>query len=186
MVFTHTHTHTNALKSGPRVTFRVRTKVVIILQQRFTDAPWVLSCLWHSDRFREAWCLSYSKACVCVFSPIWLSVTPWTVARQAPLSMGIHHPRILEWVAMPSSRGFSQPRDRTQVSHIASRFFTSWATREAQEYWSALPCPPPGDFLNPGIGRRNLLCLLQCKQILYPLSHLGATHHLYLNKNENK
>ena len=41
--------------------------------------------------------------------------------------------RILEWVAFPFSRGSSQPRDRTQVSHIAGRFFTSWATREAQK-----------------------------------------------------
>ena len=32
-------------------------------------------------------------------------------------------------------RGSSQPRDRTQVSHIAGEFFTSWATREVQEYW---------------------------------------------------
>ena len=32
--------------------------------------------------------------------------------------------RILEWVDMPSSRGFSQPRDWTQVSCIAGRFFT--------------------------------------------------------------
>ena len=39
--------------------------------------------------------------------------------------------RILEWVAMPSSRGSSQPRDWTQVSHVAGRFFTTWATREA-------------------------------------------------------
>ena len=45
---------------------------------------------------------------------------------------GILHARILEWVAFPSSRGSSQPRDRTQVSCIAGRFFTSWATREAQ------------------------------------------------------
>ena len=44
--------------------------------------------------------------------------------------------RILEWVAFPFSRGSSQPRDQAQVSHIAGRFFTSWATREAQEYWS--------------------------------------------------
>ena len=36
----------------------------------------------------------------------------------------------------PFSRGSSQSRDRTQVSHIVGRFFTSWATREAQEYWS--------------------------------------------------
>ena len=44
---------------------------------------------------------------------------------------GILQARILEWAAFPFSRGSSQPRDRTQVSHIAGRFFTSWATREA-------------------------------------------------------
>jgi len=49
----------------------------------------------------------------------------------APPFMGILQARILEWVAMPSSRGSSQPRDQTQVSHIAGRFFTVWATREA-------------------------------------------------------
>ena len=43
---------------------------------------------------------------------------------------GILQARILEWVAMPSSRGSSWPRDQTQVSCIASRFFTVWATRE--------------------------------------------------------
>ena len=44
---------------------------------------------------------------------------------------GILQARILEWVAFPFSRGSSQPRDRTQVSHIAGGFFTSWATRKA-------------------------------------------------------
>ena len=39
--------------------------------------------------------------------------------------------RILEWVAMPSSRGSSQPRDWTQVSSIAGGFFPTWTTREA-------------------------------------------------------
>ena len=38
--------------------------------------------------------------------------------------------RILEWVAFPFSRGSTQPRDWTQVSRIAGKFFTSWATRE--------------------------------------------------------
>ena len=38
---------------------------------------------------------------------------------------GILQARILEWVAVPFSRGSSQPRDRTQVSHIAGGFFTS-------------------------------------------------------------
>ena len=37
---------------------------------------------------------------------------------------GILQARILEWVAMPSSRESSQPRGRTQISHIAGRFFT--------------------------------------------------------------
>ena len=46
---------------------------------------------------------------------------------------GILQARILEWVAFPFSRGSSQPRDRTQgLSHIVGKFFTSWATREAQ------------------------------------------------------
>ena len=43
---------------------------------------------------------------------------------------GILQVRILEWVAFPFSRGSSQPRDQTQVSHTAGSFFTSWATRE--------------------------------------------------------
>ena len=49
---------------------------------------------------------------------------------------GILQARTLEWVAFPFSRGSSQPRDQAQVSCIAGRFLTSWATKEAQEYWS--------------------------------------------------
>ena len=45
---------------------------------------------------------------------------------------GILQARILEWVAFPSSKGSSQPRDGIRVYHIAGAFFTSWATREAQ------------------------------------------------------
>ena len=39
--------------------------------------------------------------------------------------------RILEWAAVPFSRGSSRPRDQTQVSRIADRFFTVWVNREA-------------------------------------------------------
>ena len=49
---------------------------------------------------------------------------------------GVFQANILEWVAVPCSRVSSQPRDWTQVSHISGGFFTEWATREAQEYWS--------------------------------------------------
>ena len=68
------------------------------------------------------------------FSCVQLFATPWTVAHQAPLAMGILQARILEWFAIPSSRRSSQPRDQTlgsNVSHIVGRFFTNWVTREA-------------------------------------------------------
>ena len=61
--------------------------------------------------------------CACSLSCVRLFSTPWTAARQAPLTMGILQARILEWVAMPSPRGSSQPRDGTQVSRIVGRFF---------------------------------------------------------------
>ena len=53
-------------------------------------------------------------------TPFQLFVTPWTVGRQAPLSMGILQARILKWVAMSSSRASSQLRDQTQVSQFLS------------------------------------------------------------------
>ena len=46
---------------------------------------------------------------------------------------GILQARILEWVTFLFSRWSSQPRDQTQVSCIAGRFFTSWANTEAQK-----------------------------------------------------
>ena len=62
---------------------------------------------------------------------------------------GFLQARILEWVAMPFSRGSSQPRDQTQISHVAGGFLTVWATRQAQEHWneqhisSAVELPDP-------------------------------------------
>ena len=46
----------------------------------------------------------------------------------------IFQARILEWAAISFSRGSSQFRDRTRVSCTARRFFTDWATREAQKF----------------------------------------------------
>ena len=51
---------------------------------------------------------------------------------------GILQARILEWVATPFSRGSPRPRDQTRVSHLAGRFFTIWATREALSAWQVL------------------------------------------------
>ena len=57
----------------------------------------------------------------------------WTLCNSTDYTVhGILKARILEWVAFPFSRGSSQPRDQTQVSHFAGRFFTHWTTREAK------------------------------------------------------
>ena len=52
------------------------------------------------------------------FSRVGLFATPWTAARHTPLSMGIFQARVLEWVAMPSSRGSSQSKSQTCVSYL--------------------------------------------------------------------
>ena len=48
---------------------------------------------------------------------------------------GISQAKILEWVAMPSSRGPFRPRHQTQVSCIAGRVFTIWDNKEALGTW---------------------------------------------------
>ena len=77
---------------------------------------WGLNVTWF---FEHVLCVcAQSLSCVRLFA------TPQTVARQAPLPMGILQAKILEWVAMPSFRGSYQLKDRTQVSCITARFFT--------------------------------------------------------------
>ena len=69
------------------------------------------------------------------FSRVWLFVTLWTAACQAALSLGILQARILEWIAMPSSRGSSLPRIQPEPlmsPALAGGFFTTSANWEAQ------------------------------------------------------
>ena len=57
-----------------------------------------------------------------------VKVTQWCLTLCDPMDYTVHgilQARILEWVAIPFSRGFSQPRDCTQVSCIAGGFLTS-------------------------------------------------------------
>ena len=54
--------------------------------------------------------------------------TPWTVARQASLSMGFSRQEHWEWVVISFSKRSSQPRDWTQVFRIVGTCFFIWAT----------------------------------------------------------
>ena len=71
------------------------------------------------------------------------SLTPCYFMHYRPPDSSVHgifQTKILEWVDIPFSSGSSQPRDWTQVSHIAGGFLTLSATREAhclrQTEWS--------------------------------------------------
>ena len=81
-----------------------------------------------------------------------LFATSWIVVSQISLSMGILQVRILEWFAMPSSRGSSQPRYQAQVSHNAgdslclshqgSPKILKWVTRGSSQpkNWARISC----------------------------------------------
>ena len=80
--------------------------VMVIIIIIATIGKWLVPRPRNSDMFP----IPLIKMVVIVvelLSRVQLSVTPWTVARQAPPSMGILQARILEWVAMSSSRGSS-------------------------------------------------------------------------------
>ena len=92
--------------------------------------------------------------------------TLWTVARQALLTMEILQARILEWVAMSSSKGSHQPRSPTLQA-------------------DCLLSEPPGKSKNTGVGSLYLLQgtfptqglnqgRLRCRQIIYQLSYPGS------------
>ena len=65
-----------------------------------------------------------------VTTPSWLS-DPMDCSQAGSSVHGNSQARILQWVAIPFSRGSSWPRDQTQVSCSPGRFFTIWVTREA-------------------------------------------------------
>ena len=77
---------------------------------------------------------------------------------------GIFYARMVEWAAFPFSRGSSQSRDQTQASHIAGRFFTSWATREVE--WVAYPSSSGSSQPNQMELKQGLL---YCRWIFYQL-----------------
>ena len=75
-------------------------------------------CQRSQEAVKVKWKVKVAQSC-----PTLCNSTDYTVH-------GILQARILEWVAVPFSKGSSQPRDRTQVSCNAGRFLTSWATRK--------------------------------------------------------
>ena len=86
----------------------------------------VLHCFstWPSRMISMVTKVKVTQSCLTLCNPMDCSVPDSSIH-------GILLARILEWVTIPFSRGSSQPRDWTQFSLIAGRFFTVWATSEA-------------------------------------------------------
>ena len=89
-----------------------------------------------SRKYSRLWV--HVHACVLSnFTHVWLFAILWTIARQAPLSMG---------------------------------FFR-------QEYWSGLPCPPPGDLPNPGTEPVSLMFPALACRFFLPLVPAGKPNY---------
>ena len=97
-------------------------------------------------------------------SHVWLFANPWTKGH------GILQARILEWVAFPFSQGSSQPRDQTQVSYTAGKFFTSWTTGKSKNIGGVSLSLLQQIFLTHELNQG----LLYCRQILYQLNYEGS------------
>ena len=97
--------------------------------------PWVTGCSHFPNSHVESLSsgISESESEVKLLSRAWLFATPWTVAHQAPLSMGFS--RQESWSGLP----FSPPGDLTNPGikpAFNGRFFTVWVSREALNYSS--------------------------------------------------
>ena len=99
---------------------------VQLITQKPGDQPWYFSLILHI--------YSIISCHLFLIQPLkWKSLSRvWPFRPHGLYTVhGILQAWTLEWVAFPFSRGFPQTRDWTQVSRIADRFFTVWASRKA-------------------------------------------------------
>ena len=128
---------------------------------------------------------------MCYVLVAWLCPTLCNSMDCSPPGSSVHvlQARVLEWVAIPFSRGSFQSRDRTQISCTADRFFTVWATGEAlrPRVWSRLkdcgfkkivgssPSLGSGKVWVPACGfKSHLRCTVST-----PLRHMGSLASSY-------
>ena len=97
----------------------------------WTERPGVLQSVGSQS---QIWLSNWTELNWIILSDIFLRVAQLCPTLYDLMDYTVHgilQARILKWVALPFSRVSSEPRDQTQVSHIAGRFFTSWTIREA-------------------------------------------------------
>jgi len=115
---THTYTHTDQRHS---------------LIQKHSVNTYSTSIIFHLFWYVCMCVYIYMCVCVCVLKVTQSCLTLCNPMDYSPPGSSVHgilQARILEWVAIPFSRGSSWCRDQTQVSCTAGGFFTTWATKE--------------------------------------------------------
>ena len=117
---------------------RLTRSLLQMTMMRYWKVKVIQSCLTLCDP-EGIQCMELSRPeawkCECALSRSVVSdsATPWTVALQAPLSMGFSRPE--HWSGLPCPPPGIFPN---QVSHIAGGFFTSWATKKTLHYWNKI------------------------------------------------
>ena len=107
-----------------QLSFMLFPKFAIIYKWHLGE--WIHVCIWLSPVAVLLEChLNANRLCSQFLSRVHLFETPWTGAHQAPLSMGILQARIMEWVAMPSSGGSSNPGIEPMSSTLQADFLPS-------------------------------------------------------------
>ena len=118
------------------------------LESCLSDAVYILkpmATIYYHLSFSQNVCTLGEKASLTMkmkvksLSHVRLFATPWTVAYQAPPSMGFSRQEYWSgWVTISFSRGSSLPRDWTRVSRIGGRHFNLWATMNQTIYYQYL------------------------------------------------
>ena len=115
------------LKMNTRICPRIRTTIAMTIYRAVTRCKVLPEKSYLSKT--TLWCLKVTQLCPTLCNPM-----DYTIH-------GILQARILGWVAFPFSRGSSQPRDQTQVSHIAGEFFNQLSHQGSPRIleWVAYP-----------------------------------------------
>ena len=136
----------------------------------YREAPNISSSYMSVQICRDSYtyvCISisiYVYTCVLVVQSCLTLWDPMDCSLSGSSVHGILQARILDWVAIPFSKGSSQPRSRTQVSCTAGRFFIIWVTREAHLCLSIYIFISPSPFSS----------LLSIQMVTFHLSHSGS------------
>ena len=130
--------HVSTLPLGCQSNLCFLVKAVLILY--YSHLIPVFTRLWASREGprRSGECPTCACSVAQLLSHVWLC-DAMDCSPPGSSVRGILQVRILEWVAMPFSRGSSQLKDQSQVSCTEGEFFTVWAPREALYHmWGAL------------------------------------------------